>query len=111
MVSLPDFENYGQLTNLMKVVEEKNLLMSAMEDVMKKEGISVQIGTEHSRPELHGISLVSSTYKLGDRTLGVLGILGPRRMEYGRMMSLVDGVSRVMNQLLDRINKEYSADE
>ena len=97
-------EDYRQLTGLLRMIEEKNLLASVLEKAMKKEGLSVKIGAENAQPEMRGISLVSSTYKMGDNTLGVLGILGPRRMEYGRMISLVEGVTRIVNQLLDKMN-------
>jgi heat-inducible transcriptional repressor len=104
--SFPEVTDYDQLSNLLRVVEQKNLLASVLEKAMKKEGLSVRIGSENKRPELRNVSLVSSTYKLGENTVGVLGILGPRRMEYGRMISLVEGVTRIVNQMLTRLNVE-----
>jgi heat-inducible transcriptional repressor len=105
IVGFPDFQDYNQLSALLKVVEEKNFLASILEKEMNKPGgLSVKIGSENKRPELRSISLVSSTYKIGDNAMGVLGILGPRRMEYARMMSLVEGVARIVNQMLTRMN-------
>jgi len=104
--SFPDFNDYHQLSTLLRVVEEKNLLTSILEKEMKKGGLTVKIGSENKRPELRGVSLVSSSYKIGDNTVGMLGILGPRRMEYARMMSLVEGVARIVNQMLARLNVE-----
>ncbi len=102
--SFPDLDDYGQVTGLLKIIEQKNLLATVLERAMKKEGLSVKIGAENKHPELRGVSLVSSTYKMGDNTVGVLGIMGPRRMEYGRMISLVEGVTRIMNQLLAKMS-------
>lgn len=105
--SFPEMNgDYRQLTGLLRIIEEKNLLAAVLEKDMKKEGLSIRIGAENRQPALRGISLISSTYKMGDHTLGVLGILGPRRMEYGRMISLVEGVTRIVNQMLDRMNRE-----
>ena len=104
--SFPDIDDFGQLTQLLKLIEQKNLLASVLEKAMRKDGLSVKIGAENKQPELRGVSLVSSTYKMADNTVGVLGILGPRRMEYGRMMALVEGVARVVNQLLANLNYE-----
>lgn len=101
--SFPDLADFAELTGLLKVVEQKNLLTSVLEKAMKKEGLSVKIGAENTRPELRSVSLVSNTYKLGDHTIGVLGILGPRRMEYGRMISLVEGFSKIVNQVLAKM--------
>lgn len=102
--SFPELDDYSQLSGLMKMIEEKNLLADVLAKAMKKDGLSVKIGAENAHPELHGVSLVSSTYKLGDNTVGVLGIMGPRRMEYGRMISLVEGVARIVNQMMNRMN-------
>jgi heat-inducible transcriptional repressor len=100
IVSFPDFGDFDQLSGLLKVVEQKNLLASVLTKVMKKEGLSVKIGSETGRRELRDVSLVSSTYKLDDKPVGVLGILGPRRMEYGRMIAVVEAVTRLVNQAL-----------
>ncbi len=105
MFSLPDFDDYAQIGGLLKAVEQKNLLTSVLEKAMKRDGISVKIGAEMNHPDLRGLSLISSTYKMGENTVGVLGILGPRRMEYGRMIALVEGVTRIVNQMLSRISQ------
>jgi heat-inducible transcriptional repressor len=101
----PEMQDYQQLSGLLKIIEEKNLLTEVLERAMKRDGLSVKIGAENLHPELHSVSLVSSTYKMGDNTVGVLGIMGPRRMEYGRMISLVEGVARIVNQMLERMNE------
>jgi heat-inducible transcriptional repressor len=106
IVDFPDFDNYRQLSSLLRVIEEKNLLSSILEKEMIKGGLTIKIGSENKRPELRGVSLVSSTYKLGDNNVGVLGIMGPRRMEYGRMIALVEGMARIVNQMLTRFNVE-----
>lgn len=104
IVTFSDFNDYGQLSGLLRLIEQKNLLATVLERAIKEEGLSVKIGAENRQPELHGVSLVSSTYKMGDGTVGVLGIMGPRRMEYGRMIALVEGVSRVVNQMLEKLS-------
>ena len=101
--SFPDFDDYDQLSGLLKMVEQKNQLMAILEKAMKKEGLSIRIGAENNRPEMRGVSLISSTYKMGDHTVGALGILGPRRMEYGRMIALVESFTRIVNQMLSRM--------
>ncbi len=107
IIDFPELNDLQQLSTLLKVVEEKNLLASMLEKEIKKGGgLSVKIGSENKLPQLRGISLVSSTYKIGENAVGVLGILGPRRMEYARMISLVEGVTRIVNQMMTRFDKE-----
>lgn len=65
-----------------------------------KQRVHVRIGSENADKALRNLSVVSSTYQLSDRTVGVLGILGPKRMEYPKMIALVDYVSQMVNRLL-----------
>jgi len=107
IIDFPESNDYRQLSSLLKVVEEKNLLASILEKEMKAgKGLTVKIGSENKLPQLRGVSLVSSTYKIGENTVGVLGILGPRRMEYARMISLVEGVTRIVNQFMTRFDAD-----
>lgn len=102
--SFPELEDFSELSGILKVIEQKNLMSSVLEKSVKKGGLSVHIGAENDRPELRNVSLVSNTYKLNDQTIGVLGIMGPRRMEYGRMIALVESVTKIVNQMLHRMN-------
>jgi len=101
----PELDDYRQVSGLMHLIESKNMLSEILEKAMKKDGVNIRIGSENTHPELRGVSLVSTTYRLSDETIGVLGILGPRRMEYGRMIALVEGVARIVNQMLEKMNK------
>ena len=57
----------------------------------------MRIGRESGLPELMGLSLVTTTYSHQGRSIGVLGILGSKRMEYSRMMSLVEYLSGLVS--------------
>jgi heat-inducible transcriptional repressor len=66
----------------------------------KRHIVDVTIGSENSIKEFRNFSLVSSSYCLNDKAVGLVGILGYKRMEYPRMISLVDNVSSMMEQML-----------
>jgi heat-inducible transcriptional repressor len=68
----------------------------------KFSGVKVKIGSENTSPNLKNLSVVSSTYTVGGRPIGVLGILGPKRMEYAHMISLVNHVARLVSESLSR---------
>lgn len=68
--------------------------------------VHVRIGSENLIKEMQNLSVVSSTYQLADRTVGVLGILGPKRMEYPKMIALVDYVSQLVNHFLKDLEKK-----
>lgn len=108
LLSLPDFQNQEDIRSLVHLLDGKNhlgdLLAKQMDDPAgTAKGVTVRIGSENKNPELQNLSLVSSSYTVNGRQVGVLGILGPRRMEYSRMVAVVDAVSRLVSQALERM--------
>lgn len=118
ILSLPDFSKTEEIQDFFKLMEEKEMLTRVFEKELLghsgesfaegahlkgRRGVNVRIGSENPIKALKNLSLVSSTYQLPDRTVGVLGILGPKRMEYPKMMALVNYVS----QAVDKFLKEF----
>ncbi|MBI3566185.1 MAG: heat-inducible transcription repressor HrcA, partial [Elusimicrobia bacterium] len=93
---LSNADQFGDLKavqSLMRVIGEKERLAEVLEREIKESGkehlparVRVRIGEEAGLPELKAASLVTHVYRHGDRVVGVLGILGSKRMEYSRMM-------------------------
>jgi heat-inducible transcriptional repressor len=113
-------QEMGDLTeiqSMMRVLEERQALteilqnefaesVAAHDDDQKL--VRVRIGAENDLQELRNVSLVTTTYRLGDKSVGVLGILGPKRMEYARMISLVDHVSQMVSRSMESWDGEQS---
>ncbi|HAM36961.1 MAG TPA: heat-inducible transcription repressor HrcA [Elusimicrobia bacterium] len=106
-----DIGDVAMVQALMRVFNEKRRLAGLLEHELgrKFEGGKlslakpkphVSIGVESGLPELKDLSLVTTTYKYNDRVVGVLGILGSKRMEYSRMMSLVDYMGDIVSRQL-----------
>jgi heat-inducible transcriptional repressor len=105
VLTLPEFRDYEPMACLLKLNEEKGLLSHIIsEGITGKDGVNVIIGSETSCKELKHLSVVSSIYRDGDRPVGVLGIIGPKRMDYERMMSLVGAVSKIVSRIIERID-------
>ncbi|HNI58101.1 MAG TPA: HrcA family transcriptional regulator, partial [Elusimicrobiota bacterium] len=107
ILSLPDFSGQEDLRSLVHLLDEKRTLGEMIvrdmaDDAPKFSGVRVKIGSENKSPDLKNLSLVSSTYTVGGRQMGVLGIIGPKRMEYSRMISLVNHVAQIVSQTLSR---------
>lgn len=77
----------------------------ALAEPGKRHIVDVTIGSENSIREFRNFSLVSSSYCMNDKAVGLVGILGHRRMEYPRMISLVDTVSSMMEDMLGEWEK------
>jgi heat-inducible transcriptional repressor len=113
---LSQAEQFGDLRtvqSLMRVVGEMDRLAEVLERELqeaKKDNlparVRVRIGEEAGLPELKAASLVTHVYRHNDRVVGVLGILGSKRMEYSRMMGLVDYVGRLVETRLQEWDEE-----
>ncbi|MHB0996362.1 MAG: heat-inducible transcriptional repressor HrcA [Elusimicrobiales bacterium] len=77
----------------------------ALAEPGKRHIVDVTIGSENSLKEFKNFSLVSSSYCMNDKAVGLVGILGYKRMEYPRMISLVDTVSTLMEDMLGEWEK------
>ena len=103
VLTFPEFHDYEPMRNMLKLTEEKKELSRMLAKDLDSDKVKVTIGSESSLKELQHMSVVSTVYKDGKRSVGVLGIIGPKRMEYPRMMALVDSVSKIVSNLLEEI--------
>ncbi len=100
ILEVPEFANLERMKILFKTFEEKYLIVKLLDRCMKKDGVQVFIGLESLPVEMRYCSVVMSNYKSGDQVLGTLGIIGPMRMEYARVIPLVEFTARRLGKLL-----------
>ncbi|MDR2351352.1 MAG: heat-inducible transcriptional repressor HrcA [Endomicrobium sp.] len=105
VVSVPDFNDFELVKSLIKFNENKEKLIEIISKDFTGNGINVKIGSENAIAELKDLSVITTVYKNGDRAVGVLGIIGPKRMEYKKMMFLVSRVSEMLNKFLKDMEK------
>lgn len=96
----PEFADMETMRRLFETFEEKHRLVTLLDRCINQPGVRVVIGSEADDPALGSLALVASPYRLDDRTTGLLGILGPTRMEYERALALVGYISRLLSSLL-----------
>ncbi len=95
----PEFAgNQGRIRDLLELTEERNTLGAALE-ARRRRGLTITIGGENADPRLAGFTLVTSSYRAGDLS-GVIGVMGPTRMPYDKIVSLVDHTSSLVEGLL-----------
>src|SRR5262249_58072714 len=81
----------GTMRALLKTFEEKRQLIELLTVRAQTSGdVQVVIGSEMPYQEMHETSLVAASYRFHDRVLGVLGVVGPRRMPYAKIVPLVE---------------------
>lgn len=95
----PEFQNGSRLRNLIELTERTDLLSRVLTARIGRQGLQISIGTEHTNPELAGFTVVTSEYDAGGLR-GVIGVIGPTRMPYDRIIGLVEGTSRLISEFL-----------
>ncbi len=95
----PEFSTRERLKDLIELTERKELLAKVLGSRADAEGLCVTIGEEHV-PELAGFTLVTSGYKLGGLR-GIVGVMGPTRMPYEKVIAIVDYTSSLVTRMLE----------
>ena len=97
----PEFaSNLDQMKELFKAFEEKNRLISLLDKCLDEPGVHVIIGSETPFKDIRECSFVTHTYSYDNRTLGVLGVVGPKRMVYPRIMAIVNHTANIVSKIL-----------
>ncbi|MDB5052235.1 MAG: HrcA family transcriptional regulator [Bacilli bacterium] len=100
MLTQPEFKDVDKVKHILDMLDEKPNLMRMFTSM--PEGIQVRIGTENSVEAINNCSLITASYSIEGQFLGTIGILGPTRMEYGKVIRLLDYLSRDMSLILGR---------
>ncbi|HEX3468352.1 MAG TPA: heat-inducible transcriptional repressor HrcA [Candidatus Elarobacter sp.] len=108
LLDQPEFHDLRKLRAILRIVEEQRTLYDLIADELNVEAAAdaaahVRIGHELRADELVECSVVTVPYRFGDRGLGVLAILGPRRMPYGRLIALASGTARSLGDHLNDV--------
>ncbi|HTV72963.1 MAG TPA: heat-inducible transcriptional repressor HrcA [Candidatus Acidoferrales bacterium] len=100
LVDQPEFHDLRKLRSILRIIEEQKKLYDLVADSMHTQGPLVKIGHELGSDEMTECSVVTVPYRFGEGMVGVLAILGPRRMPYGRLLALATGTARSLNDHL-----------
>ncbi|MDD3336505.1 MAG: heat-inducible transcriptional repressor HrcA [Eubacteriales bacterium] len=99
ILNFPEYNDVEKAKSFLSVLETKEKLVQLLENHSEM-AFTVRIGPETGIPELNDCSLVTATYRLGDHTHGTLGVIGPTRMQYGHVLSVLNAMGRQLSDLL-----------
>lgn len=100
LLDQPEFQDLRKLRSILRIVEEQKTLYDLVADSMNSDNASVKIGHELGVEEMTDFSIVTVPYRFGQHAIGMLSILGPRRMPYGRLMALASGTAETLSERL-----------
>jgi heat-inducible transcriptional repressor len=100
LLDQPEFNDPQRIRDLFGALETKERLLEVLDRMLGSSGVSVAFGDEVDEPGLRRCALVATHYGGPDSPMGTLGVIGPVRMDYGRVIPLVDYFSQVMTDRL-----------
>ncbi len=100
LASQPEFSDQDKLRTLIGLTEKKDLLLELMKKRAGAEGLRITIGAENELSDLSNFTLITDTYRIG-RMKGIIGVIGPTRMSYSRVISVVEHTSRLISKVLE----------
>jgi heat-inducible transcriptional repressor len=103
LLTVQDFSHdMGSLRRLFDLFEQKTQLMRLLDTSSRAEGVRIYIGGESQVVPYEELSIVSAPYEVDGQVVGTLGVIGPTRMPYDRMIQIVDITSRMVGQALSQ---------
>jgi heat-inducible transcriptional repressor len=106
LLDQPEFQDLRKLRSILRIVEEQKTLYQIVADAMTADTASVKIGHELGSEELADLSVVTVPYRFGSHALGMLSILGPRRMPYARLLALATGTAETLSRRLSNVDDQ-----
>ena len=94
--------NMDRLRQLFDLFEQKTSLLHLLDESQKAQGVQIYIGGESGLVPLDECSVVTASYEIGGQILGTLGVIGPTRMAYERVIPIVDVTAKLLSNALAR---------
>ena len=101
LLECPEFCEVGSMKSLLQALEEKKLLLHLLDKTMDAEGIQIFIGSEVPVSEMQTLSVITSPYRHGEKVVGALGIIGPTRMNYLKLIPIVEYSAQLLTEFLN----------
>ena len=98
LVDSQDFYDIEKVKNLVELFEKKQTLKEILTNCISNENIQIYIGNESGSELLADCSVISAPYKKDNKTVGVLGVIGPKRMNYQRIVEIVDFTAKIFSK-------------
>ncbi|MCL5885209.1 MAG: heat-inducible transcriptional repressor HrcA [Deltaproteobacteria bacterium] len=98
----PEFmEDLQKLKRILRAFEEKSIVVRLLDRAIESGAVQISIGPENELEEFRDVSVVASGYRRGESAVGGIGLIGPVRMDYPRVIPLVEHAARLLSSLFE----------
>lgn len=102
LIGAPEFSDLDLLRQIFLAFDEKSTLLRLLEKALLAHGVQIFIGSESEMAGLGELTIVSSPYGKDESPLGALAVVGPTRMDYSRVIPIVDYTARLVTRILEK---------
>lgn len=104
ILTFPEYKDIDKAKSLISLLEDKNILIEMLSNKeLSSEDLNIIIGNENIYDELKNSSIITATYALDGKTIGKIGIIGPTRMEYQRLITTLRLFSMNISEIIDSL--------
>ena len=107
ILTKPEFADAQSMRKTFLALQEKEKLIHILESFLIEDGLQILIGSESDFTQMHNFSIVARRYGSRSAPLGMVGIIGPMRMEYARMAPLVDYLGRALSRKIEEEEQKH----
>jgi len=101
ILSYPEFSDVGKAREMLSFLDNKENLVKLIGT--SGDDVDIKIGTENEFAELENSSMVTVNYKMGDKVVGRIGVIGPKRMNYAKVIASLDCISNQVDKILGEL--------
>ena len=95
-----EFDNLEKIRRLLEALEDKMCLIGLLDETLESPGVNITIGLEEPELDLDDCSMVTAKYHIGNRALGAIGVIGPNRMNYARIIPIIDYTAKTLSEAI-----------
>ena len=105
LLNQPEFRDVARVRNLLGILEEERVVRDLLKSG-EDSGLRVTIGSENKFSGIQDCSMVQATYRLNGKVVGTMAVLGPTRMEYGKVISVMDYLHKYLKTMFEHENSK-----
>jgi heat-inducible transcriptional repressor len=107
IIQSPEFADLEKMRLILLAFEEKTQIVKLLDKALLAQGIQIFIGAENEFNEMRECSVIAAPYSKDKFTLGTLGVIGPTRMDYSRIVPIVDYTAQIVGKILENMDNNF----
>ncbi len=107
ILDFPEYKDLDKARSLISFIEEKEMIVDMLLENSFRDNLEITIGTENENELIKECSIITANYKLGDKVVGKIGIIGPTRMDYGKVINNLNLVSSNISEIINILLGKY----